>query len=408
MRFASWMSVTSLTLCALGAQATLWRRVTVFPLSHPLWWATTGTVLFVWLFVGLALLGALRARPALTFFVAQAPGVMLMAGGLAGRFSFPRTDGSFFGAPFAVGVLWLVTTYRSYRALTRERRLMLLTASLLFAPLGIVQVRARVPAAPGTTPALTQLPAPASDSERLSTACGRGSLELSPLLTFQDASDDGFWPVQRTPTVERAIERPRLNEPNRRAALSLETTDAGALLIDAATLVPKPTASHLSHFSDFTVRGLSKPSVRFGVTGATTFPVNAFDYPKGRPAHFGALTPSGDFVIWRATSAEKGPFHELGRGPLLRGAPLSMTLLDDDVAQCTVTWLDFSAQADVTLSPAAGEGVPVNVVQFGKPASDESRVVVITSLAATGIGEGFDTVVHAQGVYRNRVLVEQH
>ena len=136
MRFASWMSVTSLTLSALGAQATLWRRVTVFPLSHPLWWATTGTVLFVWLFVGLALLGALRARPALTFFVAQAPGVMLMAGGLAGRFSFPRTDGSFFGAPFAVGVLWLVTTYRSYRALTRERRLMLLATSLLFAPLG--------------------------------------------------------------------------------------------------------------------------------------------------------------------------------------------------------------------------------------------------------------------------------
>ena len=56
---------------------------------------------------------------------------------------------------------------------------------------------------------------------------------------------------------------------------------------------------------------------------------------------------------------------------------------------------------------SCSEGVPVNVVQFGRPASDESRVVVMVSLAATGIGEGLDTVVHAQGVYRNRVLVEQ-
>jgi hypothetical protein len=408
VRFASWMSVTSLTLCALGAQSTLWRRVTVFPLDHPLWWATTGTVLIVWLFVAVAALGALRGRPALSFFVAQAPGVMLLAGGLAGRFSFSRTDGAFFGAPFAIGVLWLVTTYRSYRQLPRERRLVLLAASVLFAPLGIVQVRARVPAAAGTSPALTVLPPALNDSERISTACGHGHLELSPLLTFQDASDDGFWPMERTPTVERAIERPRLHEPNRRAALSLETTDAGALLIDAATLVPKPTASHLNRFTDFSVTGLRNPSVRFGATGTTSFPALAFDYPKGRPAHFGALTPSGDFVVWRATSAEKGPFHELGRGPLARGAPVALTLMDGEDAQCTVTWLDFSAQADVTLSPAAGEGVPVNVVQFGKPANDESRVIVITSLAATGIGEGFDTVVHAQGVYRNRVLVEQH
>jgi hypothetical protein len=50
--------------------------------------------------------------------------------------------------------------------------------------------------------------------------------------------------------------------------------------------------------------------------------------------------------------------------------------------------------------------VPVNVVQFGKPASDESKVVVMVSLAATGIGQGLDTVMHAKGVYRNRVLIE--
>ena len=48
----------------------------------------------------------------------------------------------------------------------------------------------------------------------------------------------------------------------------------------------------------------------------------------------------------------------------------------------------------------------MNVVQFGRPASDEAKVVVLLSLAATGIGEGLDTVMHAKGVYRNRVLIE--
>lgn len=49
----------------------------------------------------------------------------------------------------------------------------------------------------------------------------------------------------------------------------------------------------------------------------------------------------------------------------------------------------------------------MNVVQFGRPASGEGQVLVITSLAATGIGSGLDTVLYAPGVYRNRVLVEQ-
>lgn len=396
------MSVTSLTLCAAGAQVTLWRRPSVFPVEHALFWATTGTVLLGWLVVAIAVIGAVRSKPALTYFVALSPGVLLMSGALTGRFSFPLTDGSYFGTPFVGGVLWLVTTFRSYRLVPRLRRIQLVIASLVFAPLGVVQVRARVPSRTGTLPSLTELPAERRDDESITTRCGHAQLELSPFLTFQDASDDGFWPIERTPTVQRAIERPRLHEPNRRAALSVES--AGALNIDAATLVPKPTASHLNRFSDVVVTGLTNPQLRFG---AALFPVLPFDYPTGRPAHFGALTANGDFVVWRGTSAEKGPFIELGRQSLPRGAPLTMTLFDGNTPQCSVTWLDFSAQADVTLSPTAGEGVPVNVVQFGKRA-DESRVVVILSLAATGIGEGFDTVIHAAGVYRNRIVIEQH
>jgi hypothetical protein len=236
-------------------------------------------------------------------------------------------------------------------------------------------------------------------------ACGHGVMTMGTLLRFQDASDDGFWPIARTPTVQRAVEAPALEGPLRRASLSVERVDAG-VLIEAATWVPKKTASHLSRYSDVTVTGLNKPSLRFDATGSAELPVVPFDYPKGRPAHFAAMTPSGDFVAWRGTSAEKGPFIELARGKLDRAAPLTMTLLDEGQPQCSVTWQDFAAQADVTLSPAAGEGVPVNVVQFGKPASDESRVVVIVSLASTGVGQGMETVWHAPGVYRNRVLVD--
>ncbi|MDP3500845.1 MAG: hypothetical protein Q8S33_10950 [Myxococcales bacterium] len=417
MRFASWMSVTSLTLCALGATSTLWRRVTVFPLEHPMWWATTGTVFAAWLVVALAVIGAMAKRPALTFTVALAPGVMLMSGGLAGRFWFELTDGTFFGAPFAVGVLWLLTTFRSYRELATRLRWTLVGVSLLFAPLGVVQLRARVPAPVGTTPALTELPprggpfvlpdgVTLSETASLQAPCGHGTVTLAPLLTFQDASDDGFWPMGHTPTTERATERPALDGPLRRASLQLEPLDGGALLLDTATLVPKQTASHLNRYTDVTIVGLVAPRLSFGPTGSTSFAVEPFDYPRGRPAQFGVLLSSGDFAILRATNAEKGPFRELARGPLARGAPLSVTLFDGDAPQCRVTWLDYSAQADVTLSPAAGEGVPVNVVQFGRPASDESKVVIMLSLAATGIGEGLDTVLHAKGVYRNRVLLE--
>jgi hypothetical protein len=416
VRFASWMSVTSLTLCALGASATLWRRPSVFPPTHPLFWATTGTVLAAWLLVAVALAGALVRREALAFVAGLGPGVLLMVGALTGRFSFPATDGSFFGIPFVVGVAWLVTTWRAYREVPTRRRLALVAASLVVAPLGVVQVRARVPSPAGTRPLLGELPAASTDAPPpgvtvsgdgvLRLACGRGALTLSPLLVFQDASDDGFWPLARTPTTQKATERPLLEGPLRRAALAVSSVDGG-VLVDAATLVPRPTASHLSRFTDFAVTGLAAPSATFDATGATRLPLLPSDYPKGRPAHFGALTASGDFVVWRATDAEKGPFTELARGPLARGSPLAFTLFDGDAPQCRLSWLDFAAQADVTLSPTAGEGVPVNVVQFGRPASGEGQVLVITSLAATGIGSGLDTVLYAPGVYRNRVLVEQ-
>lgn len=413
MRFASWTSVLSLGLCAFGASVTLWRRPTVFPPSHPLFWATTATVVALWLVTVVSFAAALRAWPRLSFAMGLVPGVLLMSGSVAGRFVFPMTEGTYFGAPFSVGLLWVVTAYRAFRELGARQRLAVVAASMVWVPLGAVQSMARAPPEVGTAPLLAELPASGArelegvtvtGDGHVQVACGRGVMTIGTLLRFQDASDDGFWPITRTPTVLRAMEPPALDGPLRRASLSLERIDGG-VLIGAATLVPKKTASHLSRYSDVTVTGLTAPSLRFDVTGAVELPLLPFDYPKGRPAHFAALTPEGELVAWRGTSAEKGPFVELARGKVARGAPVTMTLLEEGRPQCSVTWEDFTAQADVTLSPAAGEGVPVNVIQFGRPATDESRVVVIVSLASTGVGQGMETVWHAQGVYRNRVVV---
>ncbi len=414
MRLASWMSVTSLVLCAVGASVTLWRPPLVFPLSSALWWATTGTVLALWLVTGLAVVGALVGRQGLCFVSGLVPGVLLLFGSLVGRFVFERTDGAFFGIPFCVGALWVVTTWRAHRQLARSSRLSLAVVSLAAGPLGAMQPLGRAPSPVATVPALTSLSdagVPSSlegllvtSDGHLQFACGHGLATLGPLLRFQDASDDGFWPITHTPTVERAKEPPALWGPLRRASLTVALADGG-FDVDAETLVPKPTASHLSRYADLVVTGFHAPSLRFEATGATDFPLAPFDYPKGRPAHFAAMTKQGELVVWRGSNAEKGPFVELGRGPLRRGDPLTLVLVDDGVAQCSLRWLDFTAQADVTLSPTAGEGVPVNAVQFGKPANDESKVLVLLSLASTGIGAGMETVWHAEGVYRNRLLV---
>jgi hypothetical protein len=407
VRFASSMSVLSLSLCAVGAQWALWRRPTVFPLSSGLWWATTGTVLALWALVMLGVVAVVTRSARLAFTVSLGPGVLLVVGAVTGRFVFPQTAATVFVVPFVLGVVWLALSLRVYRSVGLRRQLTGLgVMTLALGPLGAAQVLGRAPAPPDTRPLLVELPAPGETSALpIDVACGPGHLSVNPLLSFQDASDDGFWPIARTPTVLKALEPPALSGAGRRAALVVKRSDA-TLELDAATHVPTRLASHLSRYTTIAARGFTAPSLAFGPTGARRFAVEAFDYPRGRPVSFGARTAEGDFVVWRATSAEKGPFHELGRGPLASTDALSMTLFDGDVARCRVTWLDFAAQADTSLSPTAGEGIPVNVVQFGRPAEDEAQVLIIASLAATGIGEGLDTVWLSAGVYRNRLLVE--
>jgi len=133
----------------------------------------------------------------------------------------------------------------------------------------------------------------------------------------------------------------------------------------------------------------------------------AFAPPAGLlSALLGILDANDFFSVVEATSAEKGPFRELGRGPLGRGDPLTLTLLDEGEARLQVVFVDWSAQLSAEASPSAGWGVPQNAVTFRRlGVDDNSPCEVELTLAATGVGRGFDSVAHAAGVYRNRVHI---
>ena len=69
-----------------------------------------------------------------------------------------------------------------------------------------------------------------------------------------------------------------------------------------------------------------------------------------------------------------------------------------------VVLADWSAQADTTLSPTAGWGVPVNAIEFSLAGdAPSSPASIFVTLAATSVGRGWDCVGHRPGTYRNRI-----
>jgi hypothetical protein len=112
------------------------------------------------------------------------------------------------------------------------------------------------------------------------------------------------------------------------------------------------------------------------------------------------------FRVVEAASGEKGPFRELAAGPLARGAPLVVTLLDGDRPVCELELMDWAAQASVELSPTAGWGLPANAVEFERLGDSPGEAVALwVTLAGTSVGRGWDSVGHRAGVYRNWINV---
>lgn len=382
-------------LITVGVTSIAWRAPSDFPLTSASFWSSTGVVLASWLLVLLAALAAWRGWTALLVALLLVPGGALLAVGITGRLVFPWSLRLAWAIPFVLGVTWTLGLVRTLRRL--EGRARLAWAGLLPGALaGVALVLARVPPPAATHPALAQWAdwTGAADLDAVPVPCGHATLELSPLLAFQRTSRDGFFPGLSAPEPMTG-----------RRAFTVGPVDGGVAL-EARSEVPRAVFSHLNRFAEARVTGLSAPALRFSPTGDARFDVTVFDYPWGRPARFAYRTADGRFVVAEGTSAEKGPFRPLAQARLGATDALTVTLLDGVEPQCALTFFDFARQADTTPSPTAGEGVPVNVVQFGRAAATPDVTWLHLSLAETGIGSGLDAVAHAPGVYVNRVRIE--
>jgi hypothetical protein len=266
------------------------------------------------------------------------------------------------------------------------------------------------PAEPGPGPAF-ELRA-AAESVGLELGPGR-RVDVEPLLTFTSRSPDRCWTLLSTPDERRGP--PRGVERVSARVVDYSSADGpaalrararpGALEVEGLVSLGEPVFAHLARGSFVSITGLAAPSVRFDACPDVEVELRESDYPVGRPARF-ACFDGTTLRALEATSGEKGPFHLLAEGPLARGAPLGLTLLDGGAPVVHLAWLDFTAQAGLGLSPTAGWGAPVNALELHLERTPRStRVRLHAELAATSIGRGWDSVGHAAGVYRERLVV---
>lgn len=380
----------ALSLVALAASVTLWRPVGALePRSFV---ADQALVAFTWVATLLAIGGGLRRRPGPVALAAAFIGGGFIGAALVGGWRFTATPPAMWGALLLTSALWLLTFAR---VLGRSR---LTGVGLALGALtGAAHLAARQPPPARTHPLAAALPTSASQPDRVVTfSCGSATLEVHALLAFSRTSRDGFWPgVSAADELEG---EPPLEGPAQRAHLQRSPT-----WLTAFVALPHPVASHLNRYTDVRLLGARAPRLRFDDLGQT-FDFLPFDYPRGRPAQF-AFVRGRTLTVARGHDAEKGPFRHLASAPL-SDEVLRLTFFDGARPLCGLEFDDFIVQADVSNeSPTAGEGVTPNVIQFGVPAMGAPVPMVHLSLAETGIGAGLDTVVHAAGVYRNRLRV---
>lgn len=312
-----------------------------------------------------------------------------------------------------VGVAWWA----------RQRAGASLAALLVGAAIGAAVVYAQRAAPPSTRPAGGALAevkgAGASDeasSGQVVFPCGKSSIRIKPLLTFESRSPDRTWTLLAPPSAfgpRRSLERFAKTPKGFRAqyrddgeSTLVAARDKVGLDLEAISTLPSPVYSHLNAFT--TLHFSFDAALSFGPTGQARFPIEPSDYPSGRPAHLAALGRDLVFRVLRARDAEKGPFTELGAGRLGRDEPLSIEIHPEQAKDakdkgCRLIFEDWAAQVSTEPSPTAGWGLPQNSVQFF---SRGGEALVLLTLAETGPGRGYDSVGHAAGTYRNRLRVE--
>lgn len=187
----------------------------------------------------------------------------------------------------------------------------------------------------------------------------------------------------------------------------VDARSARTAIVEARTELEAPVYSHLNAFTRLSILGHRRLGLRFSPCPEVVVEVVHSDYPFGAPARLAYLDAGGTFRVVQASDAEKGPFVTLGEGPLARGDPLGVVLVDmDDSSRelATIVFRDWSLQLSTELSPTAGWGLPQNALEFGRASSDPaSAAYVDLTLAGTSVGRGWDSVGHRAGVYRNRI-----
>jgi hypothetical protein len=249
------------------------------------------------------------------------------------------------------------------------------------------------------------------------------TIRVEPLLTFLSQSPDGS-PVVVVSEEARAGLGRRFRDGRRIGERSCWLAydvpgqgpevvradfepDSGAIVLEAAARLERPVYSHLNAFCDVEVGGHRRLSLEFSPCPGTLIEVRHFGYPTGHPARFAFISADRTFRVVEATSGEKGPFRTLASGRLDPEQSLVITFHDDGKAVARLSLDDFAAQADTTLSPTAGWGVPVNAIEFSlADDSPSSLASIFITLAGTSVGRGWDCVGHRAGTYRNRLHLE--
>ncbi len=347
-----------------------------FPVGHPRFWINGILPPVALGAIGLMIADARKGRtPRLLAGMAAFPGFWAAAG-VASRSAFPSTFERLWIIPAGLGLVLLLIWLATARTLNGIRNL---AAGLVFtatAILGAILPFGLRPDAPTTRPLDVAWPetrpvgndarptfgriGPATNVQpgdgSITVRAGSVTVSAQPLLKFLSVSPDGA-PVVLTPRDHREPPEPRLTgstwtgdtlvhsyKATADLRLAITPGEAGAAFESLARL-SRPIASHLNTFCDLQIRGHRSLSLAFSPCPDAAIEVSFSEYPRGRPLRFACLGADGVFRVLEASSGEKGPFRELAKGPLGRGEPLTITVLDAGTPVAAVRLDDWSSQA---------------------------------------------------------------
>lgn len=318
---------------------------------------------------------------------------MWLGAGIANRAIFPVTGLWSVTISALVATIVLTAIARPKLATRRSRTLRAPTAaaSMVGGVMGFASVALVRAPDPGTHPLDVEAEGTPHDGTELRGRCGLLRVGLTPFLTFAGTSRDRYWSLFESQAASDPV-----------WSLDALTSEEQLLSFTAYSVLDRPVFAHLSSFTTIQLEGGSALALSFDGPDGTVTSIQPADYPGGRPIRFAYLEDEGVLRVVEASDGEKGPYRELARSRLGRQGGLSLDVFDAGAHMCSFTFEDWAPQASTQTSPTAGWDVPVNAVSF-QTGADLGAATITLSLAATGIGRGFDTVGHAPGVYRNRV-----